>query len=212
MEIVKFSGPVAWRNHQLKYTIIIFKTNIYSSVVGISHFAMLTSSNGTIFRVTGPFCGEFPTQRPVTRSFDVFFDLPLNKRLSKQPWGWWFETPPWSLWRHCNAHKLHVYIVVYMWVYFFPKTLQIISDATSLVIQSLLYNLCFGSSDQIPCWLPVFSALGTLWSTIHHNSSFYEITHPKYPKYLTPFKIASRNLKFSTGFLSNMHAIFDEFT
>ena len=40
------------------------------------------------FRVTGPLCGEFtgpgefPTQRPVTRSFDVFFDLRLNKRLS----------------------------------------------------------------------------------------------------------------------------------
>ena len=38
----------------------------------------------------------------VTRSFDVFFDLRLNKRLSKQPWGWWFETPAWSLWRHRN--------------------------------------------------------------------------------------------------------------
>ena len=52
---------------------------------------MMTSSNGNIFRVTGPLCGEFtgpgefPTQRPVTRSFAVFFDLRLNKRLSKQP-------------------------------------------------------------------------------------------------------------------------------
>ena len=69
---------------------------------------MMTSSNGNIFRVTGPLCGEFtspgefPTQRPVTRSFDVFFDLRLNKRLSKQPWGWWFETPSWSLRRQCN--------------------------------------------------------------------------------------------------------------
>ena len=69
---------------------------------------MMTSSNGNIFRVTGPLCGEFtgtgefPTQRPVTRSFDVYFDLGLNKRLSKQPWGWWFETPSWSLWRQCN--------------------------------------------------------------------------------------------------------------
>ena len=69
---------------------------------------MMTSSNGTIFRVTGPLIGEFtgpgefPAQRPATRSFDVFFDLRLNKRLSKQPWGWWFETPPWSLWRQCN--------------------------------------------------------------------------------------------------------------
>ena len=25
-----------------------------------------------------------------------------KKRLSKQPWGWWFETPAWSLWRQCN--------------------------------------------------------------------------------------------------------------
>ena len=46
--------------------------------------------------------GEFPTQRPVARSFDVFFDLRLNKRLSKHWWGWWFETPSRSLWRHCN--------------------------------------------------------------------------------------------------------------
>ena len=50
-----------------------------------------------------PVTGEFPAQRPVTRSFDVFFDLRPNKRLSKQPWGWWFETPSWSLWRQCNV-------------------------------------------------------------------------------------------------------------
>ena len=39
-----------------------------------------------------PVPGDFPAQRPVTRSFDVFFDLRLNQRLSKQCWGWWFET------------------------------------------------------------------------------------------------------------------------
>ena len=47
--------------------------------------------------------GEFPAQRPVTRSFDVFFDLRLHGRLSKQSSGWWFETPSWSLWRQCNG-------------------------------------------------------------------------------------------------------------
>ena len=36
-----------------------------------------------------PVPDEFPAQRPVTQSFDVFFDLRLNKWLSKQPWGWW---------------------------------------------------------------------------------------------------------------------------
>ena len=46
--------------------------------------------------------GEFPSQRPMTQSFDVFFDLRLNKRLSKQSSGWWFETPSRQLWHHCN--------------------------------------------------------------------------------------------------------------
>ena len=41
------------------------------------------------------------SQRPVPRSFDVFFDLCLNEPLSKQWRGRWFETPPRSLWRHC---------------------------------------------------------------------------------------------------------------
>ena len=50
-----------------------------------------------------PVSGEFPTQRPVTRSFDVFFDLRVNKRLSNHSWGWWFETLSRSLWRHRNV-------------------------------------------------------------------------------------------------------------
>ena len=58
---------------------------------------MMMSSNGNIFRVTGHLCGEF------TGPFDVFFDLRLNKRLSKHSWGWWFETLSRPLWRHCNG-------------------------------------------------------------------------------------------------------------
>ena len=48
-----------------------------------------------------PITSEFPAQRPVTRSLDVFFDLHLNKRLSKQWWGWWLKTPSRPLWRQC---------------------------------------------------------------------------------------------------------------
>ena len=72
----------------------------------------MTSSNENNFSVTGPLCGEFtgpgefPVQRPVTRSFGVFFDLRPNKRLSKQPWGWRFETSSWSLWSQCNEASL----------------------------------------------------------------------------------------------------------
>ena len=53
-----------------------------------------------------PVSGEFPAQRPVTRSFDVFFELRLNKQLSKQSWGWWFETPSRPLWRHSNGCRI----------------------------------------------------------------------------------------------------------
>ena len=52
-----------------------------------------------------PVTGEFPSQKPVTRSFDVFFDLRLNKRLGKQSQGWWFETTSCPLWRHCNGNR-----------------------------------------------------------------------------------------------------------
>ena len=50
-----------------------------------------------------PFTGEFPSQKPVTQSFDVFFDLRRNKRLSKPSRRRWFETPSRSLWLHCNG-------------------------------------------------------------------------------------------------------------
>ena len=70
---------------------------------------MMTSSNGNIFRVTNPLWAKstghrwIPSQRPVTRSFGVFFDMRLNKRLNKQSKSRLFETPSRSLWRHCNA-------------------------------------------------------------------------------------------------------------
>ena len=73
---------------------------------------MMTSSNGNIFRVTGPLWGESTGDRwisltkALTRSFHVFFDLFMNKRLSKQSRRRWFETPSCSLWRDCQMHCL----------------------------------------------------------------------------------------------------------
>ena len=50
-----------------------------------------------------PVPGELPTQRPLTRSFDVYFYQRPNKRLSKQSGGWWFETLSCPFWRQCNV-------------------------------------------------------------------------------------------------------------
>ena len=78
---------------------------------------MTTSSNGNIFRVTGPLCGEFTGHRwiPVTKGQwrgALMFSLicALYKRLGKQSWGWWFETPSRSLWRHCNDLSIAIYV------------------------------------------------------------------------------------------------------
>ena len=83
---------------------------------------MMMSSNRNVFRVTSPLCSpvtdEFPSQRPVTRSFDVFFDLRPNKRLSKQSGGWRIETPSRSLWRTCNCDVLVKYVYTQSILYF----------------------------------------------------------------------------------------------
>ena len=73
-----------------------------------------------------PVPGEFPAQRPVTRSFDDFFDLHPNKRLSKQWRGWWFETPSNLLWYHCNGKATirmrdHLLLDEYMLIYSSPN-------------------------------------------------------------------------------------------
>ena len=64
-----------------------------------SAFLAICAGNSTV-------SGEFPAQRPVTQSFDVFFDLRPNKRLSKHWWGRCFETPSCPLWRHCDENDL----------------------------------------------------------------------------------------------------------
>ena len=66
----------------------------------------------TICAENSPVTGEFSAHRSMTRSFDVFFDLRLNKRLSKQWWGWWFETPLCPLWRHCNKTQTTLHAAV----------------------------------------------------------------------------------------------------
>ena len=88
---------------------LLFILKLACRLHGTRWLNMMTSSNRNIFRVTGHLCGEFTAPRWIPRtkasdasSFEVFFDLRLNKRLSKQSWGWWFETPWRPLSRHTN--------------------------------------------------------------------------------------------------------------
>ena len=62
-------------------------TILHDDVIKWRHFsALLALCAGNSLVIV-----EFPAQRPVTGSFDVFFHLRLNKWLSKQSWGWWWD-------------------------------------------------------------------------------------------------------------------------
>ena len=97
--------------------------------------------------------GEVPSQRPVTRSFGVFFDLRLNKRLSKQSIRRWFETPSRSLWRHCNdcnhllkcvaeihitPHNSNGLIHIVWWCYHLCDWFNHVHKATGVIISGSL--------------------------------------------------------------------------
>ena len=91
-----------------------------------------------------PVTDGLSSQWPVTRTFDVFFDMRLNKRLSKQSRRPWFETPSHSLWRHCNlehavcapsqGRKL-VYAVMAIW--YRRLRHQNVTSATTCIIEVL---------------------------------------------------------------------------
>ena len=68
----------------------------------------MTSSNGNIFHVTGPLCGEFTGERwiPLTKASAAelwCFLSSAPEETSKQSIRRWFETPSPSLWRHQNV-------------------------------------------------------------------------------------------------------------
>ena len=97
--------PVCFRPHHWIFAMPYARSNFTWWRHDMETFsALLTMCAGN-----PPVAGEFPAQRSVTRSFDVTCDLRLNKRLSKQSRGWWFETLPRLLWRHCNEKELPAY-------------------------------------------------------------------------------------------------------
>ena len=77
----------------------------FVSQVTISHQMETFSALLTPCVGNSPVTGAFPSQRPVTWSFDAFFDLRLNKRLNKKSRRRWFETQLCPLGRHCNVKK-----------------------------------------------------------------------------------------------------------
>ena len=84
---------------------VAFTDILYNSVIGTGRISWWRHQMETFSALlalcagNSPFNGEFLAQRPVTRSFDIFFDLRMNKQLSKQSWGLWLERSARSFWQ-----------------------------------------------------------------------------------------------------------------
>ena len=96
-----------WANDKMRYKLTSTEIcwNMLNTCPWWRHQMEIYSALLAICAGNSPVTCELSTQRPVTQSFGVFFDLRLNKRLRKQWWGWWFETPPRQLWCHCNEDR-----------------------------------------------------------------------------------------------------------
>ena len=92
-----------------------------------------------------PVPGEIPAQRPVKRSFDVYFDLCLNKRLSKQSWGWRFETSSCPLWRHRNVpgsdmENVFIFMSFHVFFVFFFRVMLLFVRTNLSDVASFIYK------------------------------------------------------------------------
>ena len=104
-----------------------------------------------------PVTGELPAQRPLTLSFGVFFDLHLNKRLSKRSWGWWFQTP--------SAHHAHYDVTVMSYYLYSAQPLQ----------QPMQYYVILECVIMIPYCIPLHTNSNITIYLVHHSVTYHWI-------------------------------------
>ena len=119
--------------------------------------------------VRWPVTGGFPSQRPVMWNFDVFFDLHLNKWLSKHSRHWWFEMPSHSLWCHCKAGTAMTKFGSCIYIYIYCFCLTIIWKLF-YAYQTKWFKGCFDSlSLNASVCYTYFISLSCLWHIMNLN-------------------------------------------
>ena len=122
------------------------RMEVHGTLVGTEtwwrHQMEAFSASLAICARNSPVPGEFPAQRPVTRSFDVYFDLRWNKRFSKQSWGWGFGTPSRSLWRHCNEKTILIW---------YPNGFANLSGISYCRLLALMKSICLALMYAVWC-------------------------------------------------------------
>ena len=124
-----------------------------------------------------PVTGEFPSQRLVLLSLDVFFDLCLNKWLSKQSRHWWFEMPSHSLWHPCNDRfKSWTEIYLLFW-HISKQKIEKVKPAMEKEIHSTTFYCLFWVFGEI---LTVLLPHCTVFHSTHANLPLESISSTKF--------------------------------
>ena len=168
-----FTGANSLRinlNWNMIPTVLLGGMNAWSILY--NRWDMMTSSNGNIFRISGHLCGKFTGPRWISRTkagdaeLWCFLWFTPDKRLGKQPWGWWFETPAWSLWRHRNDFCVRSRKPGHGWV---------IASHSILWMHLLIH----AQYTRIWCQSPGMIGEFQVWINNHIHSSLRKvITHP----------------------------------
>ena len=137
---------LSWRRHQME-----------------TFSALLAFCGGN-----SPVIGDFPSQRPVTRSFDGFFVQRLNKRLSKHSRRRWFETPSRLLWRHCNGCVNNLMIKIWSWFHHICCFLSLMSHKPAVWFHFDWLCLC------LLCDIFVFKFIIKVTSHERHGLSIHK--------------------------------------
>ena len=131
-----------------------------------------------------PATGEFPSQRPVTRRLDIFFDNCLNTWVSKRKWDWWFETSSRPLWRHCNGwfrrYQMIISIVIeksfYCQHHYIQKFLNSYSELylLSVVFSYHCYCTCISNSEALSFTIYFLCSTGGYAQDIAATNSIFQ--------------------------------------
>ena len=122
---------------------------------------MMTSSNGNIFRVTGHLCGnspvagEFPAQRPVTRSFNIFFNLSSRRpSFSVLHFCVYFDRASHFITSNCIS-ELVIFMCVYTYIYVsyvipqYHVFIVYINPITTFIVYIITFYSMFYAFDAI---------------------------------------------------------------
>ena len=142
-----------------------------------------------------PVPGESPAQRPVTRSFDVFFGMRLNQQLSKQWRCWWFETLPHSLRRHFNVKITLLCTICHLQLWDFcgrPCLFHISQSIVTVGTMTAGANPNMLKAGLGPCYDPF----------LHRNSNRAEISFCPYLNYIDHI---SAKIAYDTKTLMSWH-------